>query len=143
MKAEVERFFERYERFFARSLAGDVDANEMASLYAPEFIAATPSGVMTGRNNETLRQAMAEGYARYRAIGTKEMRVRHVRISPIDAHHCIAHIAWTATYARGDRPDLPIDFDVHYLMQFLDGAPRIFGWIAGDEQELLREHGIV
>jgi len=29
-----------------------------------------------------------------------------------------------------------IDFEVHYLVQVKDGAPRVFGWIAGDEQEV-------
>ena len=28
-----------------------------------------------------------------------------------------------------------IDFDVHYLMQELNGKLHIFGWISGNEQE--------
>jgi hypothetical protein len=35
-----------------------------------------------------------------------------------------------------------IDFDVHYLVQQLNAEPKVFGWISGDEQALLREHGI-
>jgi len=143
MEASVRKLFTRYERFFARSLSGDIDMDEAAALYAPAFIAATPAGVMTGKNDEAFRQAMAEGYAHYRAIGTKGMRIRAVRLSPIDAHHCVAHVAWTATYARKDGPDVAIDFDVHYLVQALDGEPRVFGWVAGDEQALLKKHGIV
>ena len=143
MEADIRKLFTRYERFFARSLGGDIDMDEAAALYAPAFIAATPAGVMTGKNDEAFRQAMAEGYAHYRAIGTKGMRIRTVRLSPIDAHHCVAHVAWTATYARKDGPDVAIDFDVHYLVQALDGEPRVFGWVAGDEQALLKKHGIV
>ena len=56
--------------------------------------------------------------------------------------HCVAHVAWTATYSRKDRPDVAIDFDVHYFVQKLDGPPRVFGWVSGDESALLREHGI-
>lgn len=143
MEASVKKLFERYERFFNRSLGGEVDMDEMASLYAPEFIAATPAGVMTGRNDDTLRQAMTQGYAYYREIGTKGMRIRSVRLSPIDEHHCVAHVAWTATYARKSGPDVAIDFDVHYLVQKLGGEPKVFGWVSGDEQALLRKHGIV
>lgn len=144
MEASVRTLFERYERFFKRSLGGDIDMDEMASLYAPEFIAATPAGVMTGKNDVQLKEAMIKGYAHYRAIGTREMRIRNVRISPIDAHHCVAHVAWTAVYSRESQPDVTIDFDVHYLVQELnDGGPRVFGWVSGDEQALLREHGIV
>ena len=143
MEAGVRTLFERYERFFARSLGGDIDMDEVAALYAPAFIASTPAGVMAGKNDERFRQAMAEGYARYRAIGTKAMRVRAVRLSPIDALHCVAHVAWTATYARKDEPDAAIDFEVHYLVRVLDGEARVFGWVAGDEQALLEKHGIV
>lgn len=143
MEETVRKLFERYERFFARSLDGDIDMDEAAALYAPAFIASTPAGVMTGENDAQFRQAMAEGYARYRAIGTKSMRIRAIRLSPIDGHHCVAHVAWTATYARKDRPDVAIDFDVHYLVRDLDGQARVFGWVSGDEQALLEKHGIL
>lgn len=143
MEASVRAFFERYASLFNRALAGEADMDEVATLYAPEFVAASPAGVVAGKNDEHLRQVMAQGYERYRAIGTKGMRVRDVRLSPIDEHHCLAHVAWTATYSRKDLPDVTIDFEVHYLVQQLGGEPRVFGWIAGDEEALLREHGIV
>jgi hypothetical protein len=142
METAIRKLFERYERLFRRSLAGDPAIDEAASLYASAFIAASPAGVMTGTNDDRLRQFMAQGYAWYRSIGTKRMRIRDVRISPIDEHHCVAHVAWTAVYERGEQPDVAIDFDVHYLVQQLDGDPKIFGWVAGDEQALLKKHGI-
>ena len=143
METSGRRFFERYESFFNQSLGGDMDLDEVAALYASEFIAASPAGVMAGKNDDQLKQVMAQGYARYRAIGTKEMRIRDVRLSAMDDHHCVAHVAWTATYARKDQPDAAIDFDVHYFVQKLDGEPKVFGWVSGDEQALLRKHGIL
>lgn len=143
METSVRTLFERYESVFSRSLAGDLDLDEVAALYASEFIAASPAGVRAGKNDDHLRQAMIQGYAHYRAIGTKGMRIRHIRLSPIDDHHCVTHVAWTVTYARRDQPDVAIDFDVHYLVQQLDGEPKVFGWVSGDEQALLRERGIV
>jgi hypothetical protein len=142
MEASVRKLFERYESFFKKALGGDVDMSEVASLYASDFIAASPAGVMTGKNDDQLKQVMTQGYAHYRAIGTKEMRIRNVRLSPIDEHHCVAHVAWTAIYARKDQPDITIDFDVHYFVQKLDGEPKVFGWVSDDEQALLRKHGI-
>src|SRR5687767_15703370 len=109
METAVRKLFERYERCFRRSLEGDSDMDEVASLYASEFIAASPAGVMTGKNDEQLKTVMARGYAHYRAIGTKEMRIRDLRTSPMDEHHCVAHGAWTATYTRKDLPDVTID----------------------------------
>ena len=143
MESSVREFFERYESSFKRALDGEIDMDEVASLYASEFIAASPAGVMTTKNGDQLKQVMAQGYAHYRAIGTKEMRMRNVSLSPIDEHHCVAHVAWTATYTRKDQADVAIDFDVHYFVQKLDGTPKVFGWVSGDEQALLRKHGII
>jgi hypothetical protein len=143
MESSVRKLFERYERFFKQSLGGDIDMDEVASLSASDVIAASPAGIMTGKNDDQLKQVMAQGYAHYRAIGTKEMRMRNVSVSSIDEHHCVAHVAWTATYARQGQADTAIDFDVHYLVQKLDGEPKIFRWVSGDEQALLRKHGII
>ena len=143
MEKRVSKLFERYERLFNRALSGEADMDEVASLYESDFIAASPAGVAAGRNDAQLRQVMDQGYARYRAIGTKAMRIRNVAISPIDARHCVAHVAWTATYARRGQADVAIDFDVHYLVQELDGEPKVFGWVSGDEEALLRQHGII
>lgn len=143
MEPSVRAFFERYEWIFNASLGGDVGMDEVAALYAPEFIAASPAGVMTGRNDDRLKQTMAQGYARYRAMGTKNMRIREVRLAPIDDQHSVAHVAWRATYAREGRPDVAIDFDVHYFVQTLAGEPKVFGWVSGDEEALLKTHGII
>lgn len=142
MEAAVRRLFDRYERFFMRALGGDLDESEAASLYAAEFIAATPAGVMSGKNDDGFLATMAQGYERYRAIGTKAMKVRAVRVSPIDALHCVAHVAWKATYARDGRDDVSIDFVVHYLVQARGGEPKVFGWVSGDEEALLKQHGV-
>ena len=142
METEVRELFERYGRFFDQSLSGEIDMDEVASVYASAFIAASPAGVMTGKNDDQFKHAIEQGFAYYRSIGTKEMRIRDVRISPIDEHHCLAHVDWTAVYDRNDQPELAIDFAVHYLVQKLDRDPKIFGWVAGDEQALLRKHGI-
>lgn len=143
MDAAVRALFQRYEQMFAQALAGRATMDEVATLYAPEFIASTPAGVITGRNDALLRERMAEGYAHYRAIGTTAMRIRELRLSPIDALHCVAHVAWTATYARHDLPETAIDFDVHYLVRLAGGEARVFGWMSGDEQALLRQHGVI
>ncbi|MFT4014612.1 MAG: nuclear transport factor 2 family protein [Paracoccus sp. (in: a-proteobacteria)] len=143
MEQAVRTLFARYAAFFARALAGDFDKDEMAALYTPEFIAASPLGVKTGKNDAQLRQAMAQGYAHHRAIGTREMRLGEIRLSAIDDCHCVAHVGWTATYARDDLPETAIGFDVHYLVQVLAGEAEVFGWVTGDEEALMRQHGVM
>lgn len=117
--------------------------DDVASLYASEFIGAAPAGVRAGKNDDEFRQMMAQGYEHYREIGTKTMRMRDISLTPIDDHHCVAHVGWAATYARKDLSETTIDFDVHYLVQTLNGDPKVFGWVSGDEQELLARHGVV
>lgn len=142
MDASVRELFERYERSFEKGLRGDLDPDDAVSFFASSFIAATPAGVMTGTNGDELKRALEQGYVHYRAIGTRRMHMRDVAVSPIDEHHCLAHVAWTASYSRKDGSEVAINFDVHYLVQILDKDPKIFGWISGDEQALLKEHGI-
>jgi hypothetical protein len=142
-KDTLEKFFQRYESFFMQSLSGEIDGNEIAELYAPEFIAASPLGVLTGKNDVDFQQALSEGYEQYRRIGTKGMRVRTVEMSRIDEFHCVANVAWTASYEVPNKQQVDIDFDVHYLMQELNGKLRIFGWVSGNEQELLKQYGVV
>ena len=142
METSVRSLFERYERLFNQAIGGNADIEEVASLYASEFMGAAPAGVRAGKNDDEFKDVMAKGYEYYRAIGTKGMRIRDISLSPIDDLHCVAHVAWTATYARKDRTDVAIDFDVHYFVQVLNGEPKVFGWVSGDEQALLKEHGI-
>lgn len=143
MEHAVRQLFERYERLFNQALHGQADLEALAALYAPEMIGAAPAGVRTASNDGQFKAALAQGYAQYRAIGTQEMHVRSLRVSKIDALHGMAQVEWSATYLRKDGTNVTIDFAVHYLVQMQDGAPKVFGWISGDEQALLRQHGIV
>ena len=142
MDAAIKAFFERYEAFMNQALAGPVDVRESAAFYASDFIAATPAGIMGGKNDDSLVAAMEQGYRHYRDIGTRQMRIVDIRLMPIDERHLVAHVDWKAAYRRADAPDLTIDFVVHYLVRHGQEQPKIFGWIAGDEDELLRKHGI-
>jgi hypothetical protein len=142
MEAAVKELFDRYETCVNQALTGKPDLEASVGFFAAAYVAASPAGIMGGKNDEALKTAVAQNYAHYRAIGTQAMRIRDTRVTPIDDHHCIAHVAWTATYTRKDKSDVTIDFEVHYLVQLLDGAPKIFAWISGDEEAVLKQHGI-
>lgn len=143
METAVKQLFERYERMFNQALAGEADMDEVVSCYATAFVAASPAGVMVGHNDEALKSVMEQGYARYRAIGTQRMWVIGLRFTPLDGLHGVAHVTWGSLYRRDDDQDVRIDFEVHYLVQDLGGQLSIFGWVSGDEQAVLREHGLL
>ncbi|MEH2600436.1 hypothetical protein V1278_007349 [Bradyrhizobium sp. AZCC 1577] len=84
MEKNVKDLFERYENLFRTALRDQVDMDQVASSYATAFVAASPAGVSVGRNDEHLKQMMQQGFENYRRIGTKDMRLRNVRIARID-----------------------------------------------------------
>ena len=139
----LKEFFCRYESFFMKSLYEEIDSEEILNLYASEFIAATPLGVMTGKNDDDFKQALFAGYEQYRKMGTIDMHVCKIKIYPIDEYHGVAHVFWRASYQKSDKSRVDIDFEVHYLMQEIKGKLRVFGWISGNEQEVLKEYGII
>ena len=141
METATRALFDRYQALFAQGLAGEVDPAAQADLYAAEMIAASPLGVRAGKNDAGMAAAMAQGYAYYRAIGTRAMHIRALHLPPIDGLHCLAHVGWRAHYQRPDLPETVVDFEVHYLVRVQDQA-RVFGWISGDEQAALKQHGI-
>lgn len=142
MEKIVRALFDRHAELFRKALAGDADSEAEAALFAAEFIAASPAGVQAGRNDAGLVQAMKQSFDHYRETGTKEMSIRGTEIIPIDDLHCMARVSWHSVYARKDRDDAVIDFDVHYFVQVLDGEPKIFGWVSGDEGKALKDAGV-
>ncbi|MQW85902.1 hypothetical protein [Sinorhizobium saheli] len=142
MEETIRHFFARYEAMANRVLTQQMDVGETTFAFASDFIAASPAGVMTGKNDESLKASMDKGYARYRAIGTRELRIRKLAITPIDQLHCLVRVDWRSVFDGRDEPDVTIDFDVHYFVQMRNGEPKIFGWVSGDEDAVLKEHGI-
>lgn len=140
---DLRSFFARYQAFFMDGIRGVADMDQGIASYAAAFVEASPVGVNAGQNDEEFKKMMQRGFEYYRQIGTKDMQVREVRVTPIDQHHSIAHVAWRAIYDKGEDPDVQIDFEVHYMVQHLEGQPKIFGWVSGDEQALMKEYGII
>ena len=142
-KEDIQELFQQYQEFFHNAIKGEVDMEQGASFYATAVIGAAPAGVMVAQNDKQFRLFLQQGFKAYRKMGTKDLRIRGIEVTPIDELHCLARVSWTAVYDRGDYPDTSIDFDVHYLMQQVQETPKIFGWVSGDEQAVLKEHDII
>ena len=121
MEASVRKLFERYERVFQRRpcTATSIWTTSQRST-PPTSLRPHRLGVMTGKNDEQLKQVMAQGYGPTTA--------------PSEPRRCAygssASRRWTNTIASrmspgeqpmsdNDKPDVTIDFDVHYLVQQL------------------------
>ncbi len=78
MEEDVNRLFERYQDLFCQAIQGNADVDQITSSYASAIIGATPSGVMASQNDELFKEALKKGFDHYRAIGTKDMRIRGI-----------------------------------------------------------------
>lgn len=141
IQSATRALFDRYEREFNAGLTGEADLEAVAALYAACFIAASPAGVFTGKNDEELRRVSAKGFKHYRDTGVQRMNVRNLDISAIDELHGLARVAWRAIY-KVEGAQKVIDFTNVYLVRLEGGTAKVFGWITGDEAEVLRQHGI-
>jgi hypothetical protein len=140
----VAAFFADYADRFNRSLAGqEVDPKEVAKSFARHFVEASPAGVHGGKNGLLFRWMIPRGFAHYRKIGTTRMHVTDIALDALDPLHALAKVHWEARYMKKDGVHERIDFDVTYLLHFEHGEPKIFAYITGDEQGMLREHGLI
>jgi hypothetical protein len=148
MKKETERvlvkFMADYEAHVNRALTdGHIDPEEAAAAFMGCFIAATPHEVVCNENDDRFQAAIPRGFEFYRLIGTKAMKIAALTMTELDDFHAMVKARWHSRYEREGTSEIHIDFDVIYLFHLGGDRPRIFGYIAGDEEKVLRDHGLV
>lgn len=143
IQSRIKDFFTDYEKRYADALSGNIDVEATAAVFADAFIEANPYGVTAGKNDEAFRKAIPKGMEFYRKIGTQSMEVDSVAITPLDANHHLAKVHWRATYVKKEKEDLVIEFDVFYILQDINNELTIFAYITGDEQGVMKEHGLI
>jgi hypothetical protein len=120
-----------------------VNVEATAAAFADCVLAANPVGVNCGRNDEEFRKQIPKGFEFYRSIGTKSMTIKSLTTTSLDDYHSMIKVHWEAFYWKLDGHEDLIDFDVIYLVQMIDETPKIFAYITGDEQKVLRERGLI
>lgn len=139
----LKDFFAEYEARFNRALAGEFDVEETADLFADCFMEANPFGVMGAKNDDLFRLMIPKGYEFSRSIGAKAMLIDSIKLSSLDEYHSMAKVHWRAIYIKKDGSEDIIEFDVIYFVQTIGEKPKIFAYITGDEQGILRERGLI
>lgn len=139
---QIEQFFEAYEKRFAEGLAGNQVAEETATAFADFFVEASPNGVIGGKNDQEFRDRVPEGYNYYRTIGITQMQIRQLDITELNELHHMVEVYWESFYEKDGKPD-SIEFSVIYLLQHRNGTLKVFAYITGDEQAVLKERGLV
>lgn len=140
----IERFFEAYGAQFARALADppEIDVEATAGAFADCFIEAGPRGVSCGRNDDTFRAQIPQGYAFYRRIGIRSMAIVMFVPSQLDERHWGVRVRWLAEYDHGGRTG-ELEFEGVYFVQMTGAGPKIFAYVTGDEEGELRALGLL
>lgn len=127
----IEELFRDYGKSFSA-----LDLHKTAKLYADQFIAAGPKGVISQTRDEFDKNAEeAAGY--YRKIGQKRAEALSMKEVWFGEHYAMVTIHWGVHFEKLDRP---YEFDVSYLVQLTDETPRIILFISHeDEEEAMKE----
>jgi hypothetical protein len=142
----VQAFFHTYEKRINEALAnpGSMDKHAMTGDYTESFIEASPEGVQIFHNDEQYAKALLPAFEEQRRIGTQSMNIVSINTVGIDDLHVSATIHWRAVYKRQkDGKVIEINFNETYLLHWIGNTPKIFAYIAGDEQALLKKNGLI
>lgn len=144
MAQQIEKFFADYEMRFNKAFGDtpEVDVEGTTRAFTECFIEANPNGVICGKNDEEFRVRIPKGIEYYKSIGTQSMRILSLIVTPLDEVHAMGKIHWLAQYRRRDGSEETVDFEVIYFVQIRNDEPKIFAYITGDEERLLREKGL-
>ena len=143
-KQKIEEFFASYESHFNEALAGNEQriSLALAESFAECFTESSPNGVVCGQNDAQFKTRIEEGLRFYKSIGSESMQILDREITLLGQDHALCKVTWQYSY-RKDNSLGTIDFDVYYFLRTLNDQIRIFGYITGDEQQALKEHGLI
>jgi len=144
VEPDYAAFFREYARAYERSLGDSVDVKAIRGFFAESFVSASTTGqVAVGANDQRFEEALQQGYAFYKAIGTVSMEIDHIEPEALYENHDRVRVFYVAGYQKKDGSTASISFDVMYLVQRRSEGPKIFGFIAGDEMADFRQYGLV
>lgn len=143
---QVEEFFAAYARRSNDALRDPPreDINGVVASFAPFFVEAGPKGVFGGANGDEFRKAVPQGFANYREVGGKAMTITRVKVTELNDFNVMARVDWDFAYERPkDGRKGNIVFQNLYFLNFATGGPKIFAYITPDEEQAMRDHGLI
>lgn len=144
--AQVEAFFVHYSRRSNEALQTPPreDIDGLVASFAPYFVGASPRGVLGGANDKAFRKLVPQGFARYREVGGTALTVTRIKVTELDDYNAMARVDWDFAYRRprdGRRGN--ILFQNLYFLNFATGEPKIFAYITPDEDQAMKDHGLI
>lgn len=143
---QVEEFFKAYAKRSNDALQEppSEDIEGVVASFAPFFVEASPKGVFGGHNGDVFRKMIPQGFARYREIGGRGMAITRVKVTELDDYNAMARVDWDFAYERPrDGRKGNVVFQNVYFLNFATGEPKVFAYITPDEEQAMRDHGLI
>jgi hypothetical protein len=135
MDPRIEKLFADYGRSFSA-----LEMRRITGLYAEQFVAAGPKGVISMGREDFLNNA-DKAAEFYRSVGQESATLLSSRETWFGEFYVMVTIHWGARFKS--LPEL-VEFDVSYLVQLTDDSPRIILFISHeDEQEAMQKLGLL
>ncbi|MES2763291.1 MAG: hypothetical protein V4677_13850 [Bacteroidota bacterium] len=115
---------------------------KIAGCFEDCFLESSPVGVICGKNGDEFEEKIPQGYAFYKKIGITAMHITSKEITFLDEMHVMAKTYWRAFYTKEQKSG-HIDFEIIYFLRYMNNSYKIFLYITGDEQETLKQYGLV
>ena len=131
----IKDLFEDYGKAFS-SLA----LQKTARLYAEDFIAAGPKGVISNTRDVFIKNA-DKAAEFYRSVGQEKAEIKSMKETWFSENYVMVTVHWAAHFKSLEDP---VEFDVSYLVQLTDETPKIILFISHeDEEETMKKLGLM
>lgn len=141
---EIDVFFKAYAARFNDALSGkQVDVSGTVNAFADCFVEASPAGIHCGKNDQQFRDAIPKGHEFYKQTGMKAMVIEAKDLTILDGLHAMVRVHWRSDHVKRDGAQVSIPFEVIYLLQHQEKGLKIFAYITGDEQKVMKEKGVL
>ena len=135
MDPRVEKLFADYGKSFSA-----LEMRRIAGLYAEQFVAAGPKGVISQGREAFLANA-DKAAEFYRSVGQESADLLSAKETWYGEFYVMVTIHWGVRFKT--LPEL-VEFDVSYLVQLTDEPPKIILFISHeDEQEAMQKLGLL
>jgi hypothetical protein len=145
LESKAQALFLDYSRLSNEALrdAARADIDALAQAFAGYFVGASPTGVIGWAKDETLPATLRQNFEAYRAMGGTRFEIVHMTVEALDGTNAMVRADWEFDYLR-PRDDAAgtIAFRNIYFVNFAGDRPAIFAWIAQDEAQAMRDHGL-
>jgi hypothetical protein len=135
MDKRIKALFEDYGKSFSA-----LELQKQAKLFADDFIAAGPKGIISQKRDEFIKNAdKAADF--YRKAGQESVEIKSTKETWFSDKYAMVTVHWAAHFKKLSKP---VEFDVSYLVQLTDEKPKIILFISHeDEQEAMKELGLL